>query len=87
MVSNVHSEVVESNMHGGICVGWSFSTTAMFSSFRLGNLSGLIRSIPKDGGDHRKGPGKQRYVRKSRFLDKICLRARFQITQKTIPTT
>lgn len=62
MANNVHSEIIESNTCGEITVKQPFATTAIFPSYRLGGLSGLIRGILKDGSNNRKGPRKQRRV-------------------------
>ena len=59
VANNVHFEIIESNMCGEITVRQSFAITPVFPSYRLGCLSGLIRGIPKDGSNTRKGPRKQ----------------------------
>lgn len=39
-----------------------FPQQQFFPSYRLGSLSGLIRGVPKDGSNYRKGPRKQRGI-------------------------
>lgn len=43
MTNDVHSEMIEGNMWGGISAKQTLFTTAIFQSYRMGGLPGLTR--------------------------------------------